>query len=441
MGPLEIVMRNIAQLRPRAGNPRTHTRRQKEQLARAIKRFGFTVPVVIDEDEVILGGHARVEAAQMLGMSEVPTIRLADMSEADKRAYVIADNRLSEKAGWDLKQLKVEFEFFSGLDFDFDPTITGFEEPEIEGLIHGGGEREPKSSPDDAGIEPSFEAPCTQPGDVWEIGPHRLICGDALAEETYVRLMGEHKAAMIFADAPYNLPINGHVSGLGQTKHREFAMASGEMSADAFQRFLFDVFCQLAKHSTDGSIHFQCIDFRHLSEMMAAGLGAYTELKNLCVWAKTNGGMGSLYRSAHELVFVFKSGRAPHINNVELGKNGRYRTNVWTHAGANSFGRGRDQDLADHPTVKPVGLVMDVILDCSRRGDIVLDPFSGSGTTILAAHRTGRRGYGIEIDPVYCDVIIRRLRERAGLEATLAGRPFDQVAAERAAACHQEDAA
>jgi len=441
MGDLNIVMVDIGQLRPRAGNPRTHTRRQKEQLARAIKRFGFTVPVVVDEEGLILAGHARVEAAGMLCMSKVPTIRLSDMSEADKRAYVIADNKLAENAGWDLKLLKGEFEFLTTLVVDFDATVTGFEEPEIEGLLHGGGRKEPKGTPDDVLVEPSFEPPCTRLGDVWEIGPHRLICGDAVAEETYIRLLGGEKAGMVFADPPYNVPVDGHVSGLGKTRHREFAMASGEMTSEAFQRFLFDVFSLLAKHSADGSIHFQCIDWRHLSEMLAAGFGAYAELKNLAVWAKTNGGMGSLYRSAHELVLVFKSGRAPHINNVELGKNGRYRTNVWTHAGANSFGRERDQDLADHPTVKPVGLVKDTILDCSRRNDIILDPFAGSGTTLLAAHRVGRRGYGVEIDPVYCDVIIRRLRDRAGLEATLAGRSFDQIAAERAVISNQEGAA
>lgn len=440
MGNLTIVMRRIAHLSPRAGNPRTHTQKQKEQLARAIKRFGFTVPVVIDEDGVILAGHARVDAASMLGMVEVPTIRLVEMSEADKRAYVIADNKLAENAGWDSKLLKAEFEFLAGLEFDLDPTITGFEESEIEGLVYGGGEKEPRPTADDAPVEPSSGPPGTRLGDVWDIGPHRLICGDALVAQTYVRLMGEEKASLVFADPPYNVPIDGHVSGLGQTRHREFAMASGEMTSEAFQRFLFDVFSLLAKHSADGSIHYHCMDWRHVSEMMAAGMGAYTELKNLCVWAKTNGGMGSLYRSAHELVFVFKSGRAPHVNNVELGRNGRYRTNVWTHAGANSFGRGRDQDLADHPTVKPVGLVKDAILDCSRRGDLVLDPFAGSGTTLLAAHRTGRRGYGIEIDPRYCDVIIRRLRERAGVEATLAGRSFDEVMAERAAS-NQEAAA
>lgn len=390
---------------------------------------------------MILGGHARVEAAQKLGMTKVPTLRLSEMSEADKRAYAIADNKLAENAGWDLKLLKAEFEFLTDLEFDFDATITGFDEPEIEGLLHSGAEKEQKATADDAWVELGSGPSCTQPGDVWHIGAHRLICGDALAPETYAQLMGEGQASMVFADPPYNVPIQGHVSGLGQARHREFAMASGEMSSEAFQRFLFDVFTLLARHSVDGSIHFHCMDWRHVSEMMTAGMGAYTELKNLCVWAKNNGGMGSLYRSAHEMVFVFKSGRAPHINNVELGKNGRYRTNVWSYAGANSFGRGRDQDLADHPTIKPVGLVKDAILDCSRRGDIVLDPFAGSGTTLLAAHRTGRRGYGIEIDPIYCDVIIRRLRERAGLEATLAGLSFDQVVAERAAAWNQEAAA
>ena len=440
MQTLQVTYLNIELLRASAGNPRTHSRRQKEQLARAIKRFGFTVPVVVDEEGAILAGHARVEVARMLGMVEVPTIQLADMSEADKRAYVIADNKLAQNAGWDSALLKAEFEFLTTLDFDFDVAVTGFELPEIEGLLFGGGDKEPKPVPDDAEASASGEPPCTRLGDVWDIGPHRLICGDALAADTYVSLLGEEKAGMVFADAPYNVPIAGHVSGLGKAQHREFAMASGEMSSEAFERFLFDAFTHLTKVTTDGSIHFHCMDWRHMNEMLRAGGAAYTELKNLCVWAKTNGGMGSLYRSAHELVFVYKAGRAPHVNNVELGKNGRYRTNIWTYAGANSFRSGRDEDLADHPTVKPVALVMDAILDCSRRGDIVLDPFAGSGTTLLAAHRTGRRGYGVEIDPIYCDVIIRRLRERAGLEATLAGQSFDQVAAERAAAS-LEDAA
>lgn len=238
---------------------------------------------------------------------------------------------------------------------------------------------------------------------------------------------------MVFSDVPYNLPIHGHVSGLGKVQHREFAMASGEMSREQFTSFLCTVFCLLAKSSTSGAIHYQCIDWRSLTEMLAAGNMAYNELKNVCVWAKTNAGMGSLYRSAHEFVLVWKVGTEPHINNVELGCHGRYRTNVWTYPGANSFGATRDEDLANHPTVKPVAMVVDAILDCSNRKDIVLDPFAGSGTTLLAAHRTGRRGYGVEIDPAYCDLIVRRLQPKCKAKAVLLGdgRTFDEIAAER----------
>jgi len=435
MAKLEIIYRAVDDLRPHATNPRTHTKKQLEQIAASIRRFDFTNPVLIDEEYGIIAGHGRVEAAKLVGMSEVPTVRLADMSEADIRAYVIADNRLAENAGWDRELLGLEFSYLSELDIDFDVTITGFDPPEIDVLI---GELSLDGNAEDSADavpEPAAGPAFTRPGDIWCIGPHRLICGDATRAETYAELLGQEKVAMVFTDPPYNVPISGHVSGLGNVRHREFAMASGEMSSTEFTDFLTTVFGHLAAFSANGAIHFQCMDWRHMGEILAAGGAAYTELKNLCVWAKTNGGMGSFYRSAHELVFVFKSGTAPHINNVELGKHGRYRTNVWTYAGANSFGAGRDEDLAMHPTVKPVAMVADAILDCSRRKDIVLDAFTGSGTTLVAAHRTGRRGYGIEIDPAYCDVIIRRLREICSLEAVLDadGRRFDDVAAERLA--------
>ena len=277
--------------------------------------------------------------------------------------------------------------------------------------------------------------PITRPGDCWLIGDHRLICGDSTDPDTYARLLEGAEAQMIFTDPPYNVPIEGHVSGLGKVKHREFAMASGEMPEAEFTTFLATVFRNLAGHSVEGAIHFICMDWRHLGEVLAAGKSAYSELKNLCVWAKTNGGMGSLYRSQHELVFVFKAGTAPHINNVELGKHGRYRTNIWSYAGINSFGKDRDADLALHPTVKPVALVADAILDCSKRRGIVLDAFAGSGTTLIAAEKTGRRGYGIELDPHYCDVIIRRLAAAANVEATHAatGRLFAEIEQERTA--------
>jgi DNA modification methylase len=258
-----------------------------------------------------------------------------------------------------------------------------------------------------------------------------LICGDSLNPETYERLLDGETAQLVFTDPPYNVPIDGHVSGLGKVQHREFAMASGEMSVAEFTGFLKVVFQNLAAASSSGSIHFVAMDWRHMAEVLAAGQGTYSELKNLCVWAKTNGGMGSLYRSQHELIFVFKAGTAAHVNNVELGKHGRYRTNVWTYAGANTFSATRDDDLAMHPTVKPVAMVADAILDCSKRKGIVLDAFAGSGTTLVAAHRTGRRGYGIELDPLYCDVILRRLAKLTGLEAhhVATGRTFAELGA------------
>ncbi|WP_428334224.1 site-specific DNA-methyltransferase [Novosphingobium sp.] len=438
---LSIELRKIAELKPRANNPRIHSKRQLSQMGASITRFGFTNPVLIDVDDQLIAGHGRLAAAQMLGMVEVPTIRLCNMSEANIRAYVIADNKLAERASWSEELLKSELVYLSELEDVFDLTLTGFELPEIDVILSGKSANVDK--PDRADILPpaSTSRTVTRSGDIWEIGKHRLICGDATKPATYQKLMSDKKAGMIFSDAPYNVPIAGHVSGLGKAQHAEFAMASGEMSKDEYKNFLAKAFVNQAKVSMDGSIHFQCIDWRHLEEMLAAGDVGYRELKNICVWSKLGGGMGSLYRSAHELVFVFKSGTAAHKNNVELGKHGRYRTNVWEYRGANSFGATRTDDLAMHPTVKPVAMVADAILDCSDRGDIVLDAFAGSGTTLVAAHKTKRRGYGIEIDPAYCDTIVTRMRTLFKLEARLAGdgRTFDEVGASRVSDAELEE--
>jgi DNA modification methylase len=427
---LTIIYQNIADLNPRKTNPRTHSKKQIEQIAQAITRFGFTNPVLIDGSNAIVAGHGRVAAAKLLGLSQVPTVCLSAMSDAEIRAYVIADNKLAENAGWDRNLLGLEFQYLNGLE-DFDIGLTGFELPEIDILI---GELEPANSnePADTAIPLASGPAITRAGDIWRLGHHRLICGDSTKRDTYQRLLGEARAHLVFTDPPYNVPISGHVGGLGNVQHREFAMASGEMSQSEFTAFLTSVFAHLAEFSVDGSIHFQCMDWRHVDEILEAGRSAYSELKNICVWAKNNGGMGSLYRSQHEFVFVFKSGTEPHINNVELGKHGRNRTNIWNYAGVNSFGAERS-DLALHPTVKPTALVADAIRDCSHRRDIVLDAFTGSGTTLIAAEQTGRRGYGIEIDPLYCDVTIRRLRAVCELEARLEGtdKSFAEVEAER----------
>ena len=409
--PNGVECASVKSLTPAPNNPRTHSKKQIEQIAASIREFGFTNPVLIDKDHGIIAGHGRVEAAKRLGLDQVPVLRLEHLSEAQKKAYIIADNQLALQAGWDEDILAIELQGLAELDFDL--TLTGFDTGDIDRLI---GSIVSEEDADEEEIPEPDEGPSvTQPGDIWQIGPHRLICGDALEPGIYDRLLDGEQAGLVFTDPPYNVPIGGNVSGLGRKTHREFAMATGEMSEGEFAGFLQRSFEQLARVSRSGSIHFICMDWRHVGEVLAAGRGIYSELKNICVWVKSNGGMGSLYRSRHELVFVYKAGKAKHANNVQLGKHGRDRTNVWEYAGANSFGATRDEDLAMHPTVKPLELVRDAILDCSNRGDIVLDAFAGSGTTLLAAEQAGRKGYGIELDPAYCDVILKRLTQ-AGLE-------------------------
>jgi DNA modification methylase len=427
---VEVVAVN--QLVPLTANARTHSRKQIRQIAESIAEFGFCNPVLIDDVNTIITGHGRVQAAKLLGFEAVPTLRLSHLSDAEKRAYVIADNRLAEKAGWDRETLAIELQGL--IDIDFEVELTGFEMGEIEVLLHDADEaRREDAGPEDKIPEPSSGPTVSQVGDIWELGQQRLLCGEARDDGAYQKLLDGDKAQIVFTDPPYNVPIDGNVCGLGGIRHREFAMASGEMSPETFTRFLTSVFERLAAHTTDGSIHYICMDWRHVGEMMTAGDNVYRELKNLCVWAKTNGGMGTFYRSRHELIFVWKCGTAPHINNFELGQHGRSRTNVWEYPGISTARSGRLDELAMHPTVKPVALVADALKDCSRRKEIVLDPFAGSGTTLIAAERTGRRGRGIEIDPAYVDVAVRRWQAYTGKSATLAGtgQTFEEVEEKR----------
>lgn len=422
-------------LKPYARNPRTHSAKQIRQIAESIREFGFTNPVLVDRDGGVIAGHGRIEAAKLLGIERIPTIRLEQMTEAQKRAYVIADNKLAENARWDPALLAIEFRYLAELDLEFDLTVTGFETGEIDFLVQGDADRKFDKADE---IPETAATAVTVLGDHWLLGRHHLLCADATSIHSFDRLLGDEKAQMVFTDPPYNVRIDGHVCGSGSIKHREFAMASGEMSEAEFTAFLLTVFENLKSSSVDGSMHFICMDWRHSFELLSAGRATYTELKNLCVWSKDNGGMGSLYRSKHELVFVFKKGENPHINNVLLGRHGRNRTNVWEYAGVNSMRAGRLDELAMHPTVKPVPLVADAILDCSRRGGMILDCFGGSGTSLIAAEKTGRRGYLIELDPIYIDVTIRRFQKLVGESAIHgdSGLTFDQVQEQRA-----EDAA
>jgi len=432
MTNLQIVMTPVDKLRPTNRNPRTHSNRQIQQIADSIRQFGWTAPIVVDESGKIIAGHGRFAASLDLRLRRVPTIVVSGLSEAAKRALAIADNKIAANAGWDRSVLAAELGELATLlpEISLDISITGFDAAEIDALAadFADPEREPAEEIPAAGEG----KPVTQVGDLWKLGEHRLLCGDACDDGALRTLMGNDQASMVFADPPYNVRIAATV-GRGRTKHREFAAASGEMSRAQFAAFLGRWMKLATAHSTNGSVHFVCIDWRHLGEMLAAGGEAYHELKNIVVWVKTNAGQGSFYRSQHEFILVFKNGDAPHRNNVELGKHGRNRSNVWTYAGVNSFRAGRMDELSVHPTVKPVALVADAIRDCSQRGEIVLDPFMGSGTTILAAERVGRRAYGLEIDPLYVDVAVRRWQSFTGRDAILeaTGQTFDEVMDQR----------
>jgi DNA modification methylase len=430
-----IEVMPVRRLRPYSRNARTHSRQQIQQIAESVERFGFTNPVLISDEDEIIAGHGRVEAARLLGMESVPAVRLSHLDAAQRRAYVIADNKLALNAGWDREVLAIELQAL--IDLDFDVEITGFSLAEVDLVLDEAKDASTQSRPDaDDEVPPLIDpvAATTRLGDLWLLDRHRLLCGDSRNRETFDCLLEGERIDLVFTDPPYNVPIDGHVCGLGRIRHREFAMGAGEMSREAFTAFLQATLGHAAAFCCDGAIAFVCMDWRHMGELLAAGQAVFSELKNLCIWNKTNGGMGSFYRSKHELVFVFKVGSARHTNTFGLGGTGRYRTNVWDYAGINALRPGRAEELATHPTVKPVALVAEAIKDCSRRSEIVLDPFAGSGTTLVAAEKTGRRARLVEFDPAYCDQAVRRFGQVTGKQAKLAatGQSFEAVAEERA---------
>lgn len=411
---LSVTYRLTGTLKPDARNARTHSKRQVEQIAASIQEFGFSNPVLVDEGGVLIAGHGRLLAAKAIGLPEVPTIELVGLSDAQKRALRIADNKIALGAGWDLDLLKLELTELSSLDLGLDLTVTGFSTGELDLILQG-------SDPEDEVIPPAPAEPRTRPGDIWILGEHMLGCGDSRDPGFLERIVGQGaRVDAAFLDPPYNVPIGGHANTKG--RHREFAMASGEMTDEAFRAFLRETLGAAAGVSRDGAVHFVCMDWRHMDDVSAVGRTIYGHLLNLCIWNKSNAGMGSLYRSKHELVFVYKVGTASHFNAVELGRHGRNRTNVWDYASVNTLAGSRREDLTLHPTVKPTALVADAIQDVTRRGELVLDTFSGSGTTLIAAERSGRRFRGLDIDPAYVDVAIERWTAMTGGTPELADR-------------------
>lgn len=428
----KLEMRPLSDLKPSARNARTHSKRQIQQLRASIRQFGFVGAIVVDEEGNVLAGHGRLEAARLEDLKTIPTIQVKHLTPKLKRAFMLADNRLAELAGWDEELLAIELQelSFPAFDAEFNFEVTGFDTAFLDRLTT------PKTAkPAKEEIVAELDRavlPVSAAGDLWQLGDHLIYCGNALEEGAYRALLADGPAQLVFTDPPYNVDIDGHVCGLGSVRHREFQMASGEMSQPEFIQFLATFMRLATTFSTDGSIHYICMDWRHIEDLLAASRGVYSELKNLCVWNKTNAGMGTFYRSKHELVFVFKNGTAPHINNFGLGDKGRYRTNVWDYAGVNTFKRGRMDELQTHPTVKPLAMVMDALKDCSKRRAVVLDPFLGSGTTILAAEKTGRLGRGIELDPYYVDAAIGRWQTLTGKQAVhvKTGQTFDERAVE-----------
>ena len=414
----QVIELSIDLLKPYPRNARTHSKKQIKQIASSIQRFGFTNPVLVSDAGEIIAGHGRVEAARLLGRKTVPTLAMSHLSETERRAYVLADNKLALNAGWDKEILAIELQAL--VDLDFDVELTGFSLAEVDLAIDDAREAslDGPMEPEDA-VPAACGEPVTRMDDHWQLGRHRLLCGDTRDGAGMDRLMAGERADLVFTDPPYNVAIDGNVCGLGSVKHREFAFASGEMSQSQFTGFLTETLGNTARVMRDGAIAFVCMDWRHMGELLAAGSQCFTELKNLVVWNKTNGGMGAFYRSKHELVFVFKQGTASHTNTFGLGETGRYRTNVWDYAGISSIGANRSDELAMHPTVKPVALIADAIRDCSKRGEIVLDGFGGSGSTLIAAEKTGRCARLIEYDPLYCDTIIRRWQDYTGKRAKL----------------------
>jgi DNA modification methylase len=427
--PQTVEMRHPEALHKSSSNARVHSKRQIRQLAKTMAAVGFIGAVIVDENDIILAGEARIEAAKLRKMALVPTIKVGGLTAAKKRVFMLADNKLNEWAGWDRDILVVELGELADLlpTLELDLSITGFEPAELDILLS---DRTSQQEPLDTlpEIDP---VTVTQPGDLWRLNEHRLLCASALQSASFAKLMEEARARMVFADPPYNVRVS-NIQGRGRIKHGEFAFASGEMTAREYIEFLKTTLGNAASVSVDGAVSFVCHDWRHVAEIAEAAGEVYAAALNICIWVKTNAGQGAFYRSAHEFIGVYRAGQGGHQNNVQLGRHGRNRTNVWAYAGINSFGKGRMEALAWHPTVKPVALVADAMRDCTTKGDVVLDPFIGSGTTILAGEKIDRKVFGLEIDPKYVDVAIQRWETYTKREATLEdGRTYADVKAER----------
>lgn len=423
---LSVEMRAVADLRASPHHARRLTEKHVDRLVASIADLGFTLPILVRDGEIV-DGLVRVEAARRLGLDRVPAIEVAHLTDVEVRKLRLALDRTAELGEWDLDLLRVEIGEL--IDLDVDLSSTGFSPQDVDiVLLDDVNDDEAEQILPDV---PEFAV--TRVGDVWLLGDHRLVCGNALEPEVYEVVLAGSPVHAVLSDLPYNVEIRGNVSGLGKTRHGEFVMASGEMNDVEWQTFLDAVLVLLSEFLIDNGVILAFMDWRSIHRLYAAGFAAGLTLANLVVWYKGTGSMGTLYRSAHELIAVFCKGAHPRVNNIQLGAHGRDRSNVWCAPGANRPGSSANEMLAFHATPKPTEICADALLDVTERGDTVLDAFLGSGTTLIAAEKTGRRCCGIEIEPRFVDVAVRRWQMLTGRSATSAatGETFDEVAARR----------
>jgi DNA modification methylase len=430
---LAIDQRLINLVHPNPNNARIHPMSQLRKLAASISEFGFLVPILVDDTGMILAGHARYEAALMLGLISVPVVRVSHLTPKQRRAFLLSDNKLASLSSFDMEKLALEFEYLLDGNDSYSISTTGFDIIEVDKLL---GNDRVELADDLVELPADDVLPVSRTHDLWLMGEHRLLCGSCLDRANVERLFSGEKAGAVLTDPPYGVAIAGNVSGLGAKKHSDFMMGCTEMSdVELTYNFFRPAFQLMADFSSPGAIAFVFMDWQHARHVENAADGVFLEHKNTIVWVKSSPSLGAFYRSQHEFVLAFKMTPGPTKNNFGLGGQGRVRSNIWKYPGSNVFRAGRKQDLEDHPTVKNFKMCADAILDVSAPGDIIFDPFLGSGTTISAAASTARRGYGLEIDPKYVDVILRRVAEKTGIEARLEdGRTFAEVAAGRAAA-------
>ena len=429
---LHIEYVDVTALRSEYRRTKKHSVRQIRKLATAINRVGFNVPILVDDTLAVISGEARLEAATMIGLAEVPIIRIAHLSDAELRLFRIFDNKVATEATLDLDMIRLEFDDLIIAAPDLSLSDSGFEIGEIDALNGLHRTQELDDLDDDPLPAPSA---VSRLGDLWRLGRHRLLCGDATDPDTIARLVDSRPVRAIISDVPYNLKIPGVVSGNGRVKHGDFAMASGEMSEAEFTAFLVRFFDAAKPHLVDGALVLAFMDWRHIAELLAAGKGSELDYRQLLVWAKSSAGMGALWRNAYELIAVFKHGGAPNVDNVRLGKYGRDRSNVLHYPGANVPTKGRRKALELHPTVKPIALIADLILDVTESGELVLDSFGGSGTTLVAANAVGRDAALCEIEPGYVDATVVRWMHKHDEEPVLqeTGESWSAVRAARIA--------